>query len=280
MENHLFTREINQTINSLMDTILMVPTASEIHNFKPLLIVGWTLAFEWLFYGLFFIIILCKVKRKILFLPGLILLLISIGQTFHPNNLRLQFITNPIMLEFVLGIIICQMYLSLKKIPVWIGVTCLTLGLISYMLLIRFGYGDVWYYQDAISGQVSLQKFLLWGLPSSCIVAGCVFLEINGRIKGLWNNKWALLGGDASYSIYLIHYTVFELLMLLYKKTGPPLPLDLLIWVQMIIAVLISLGFYKLVERPLLRYVNKINLWKISISTTPENIIPKTKPTL
>jgi peptidoglycan/LPS O-acetylase OafA/YrhL len=269
-------------MNSLMDAILVVPTAGNIDSFKPLLIVGWTLAFEWLFYILFFILICSNIKRKPLILPGLILLLIVLGQLFKPDDLRLKFITNPIMLEFILGVIICQLYVHSKKIPVFVGVTCLSIGIVTYLLLVRFGYGNVWYYLGTISGTSSLNKFLLWGIPSGCIVAGCVFLEKNGHLSRLFDNKWAMLLGNASYSIYLVHYTIFGLLMLLYTKIGFLLPSDVMIWLQLILATAISLGFYKWVEKPLLRYMHRSPLWdNLSMQTkkkpakkTPVAILP------
>jgi peptidoglycan/LPS O-acetylase OafA/YrhL len=240
-----------------MDTVLLIPTNSEIENFSPLLIVGWTLSFEWLFYALFFILILGKVKRKLLALLVLFIVLIASGQLVKPDDLRFQFITNPILLEFLLGVIICQLYKRINKIPAWIGITCLAAGLLSYILLIRFGYGYVWHYQGTIDGTASLNKFLLWGLPSAFIVAGCIFLEKNGYVHKLFDNKWSLLLGDASYSIYLIHYTFFNALHLVYKKTGHLLPADAMIWLQVIAGVGISLAFYKLVEKPLLKFTHK-----------------------
>jgi peptidoglycan/LPS O-acetylase OafA/YrhL len=245
-----------------MDTVLLIPTSSEIINFSPLLIVGWTLSFEWLFYLLFFSLIVSNVKRTTLVLPGLFLLLIGIGQILKPDDLRLQFITNPILFEFLLGVIICQLYVNAKNIPTWIGITCLSIGVISYFLLIRFGYGNVWHYLGTINGKSSLNKFLLWGIPSACIVAGCIFLEKNGKLHRLFDNKLSILLGDASYSIYLIHYTVFNALHLVYKQTGLFLPADVMIWIQVITGVSISLVFYKWVEKPLLQRIHKRTIRK------------------
>jgi peptidoglycan/LPS O-acetylase OafA/YrhL len=264
--NISFAKDFNKSMSSLMDAILVVPPSGDINKFKPLLILGWTLSFEWLFYAFFFILILCNVKRKTLFLPGLLLILIILGQLLKPSDLRLQFLTNPIMLEFILGVIICQWYVYSEKIPVFIGTACLSIGIIGYMLLTRFGFGNVYYYLSTIDGTNSINRVLLWGIPSSCVVAGCIILEKNGRLYRLWNNQWALLGGNASYSIYLLHYTVFGLLMLLYTKTGFFLPSDVMIWFQMIVVTAISIGFYKLVEKPLLRYMHNSSLWNISLT--------------
>jgi exopolysaccharide production protein ExoZ len=236
-----------------------------------------------LFYLFFFILILCKAKHKTLLLPCLILLSVACGLLLHSNDLRLIFLTNPIMLEFVLGVIICQLFLKCKKIPVYIGVGCLGAGLISYILLIIFGFGNVSYHISVIVGKVSATRFLIWGIPSSLIVAGCLFLDKNGRLNRLFNNKLAMLIGDASYSIYLLNLTIFNFLIIVYIKTGFFLPADAMIWIQMLFAVVISIGFYRLVEKPLIQhmpiYMQNITQDLRSPSLQEENKIePLTKP--
>jgi exopolysaccharide production protein ExoZ len=274
---------LKNTISSFTDSILIIPTAEHINLYTPLLAVGWTLAFEWLFYLFFFILILCKAKHKTLLLPCLILLSVACGLLLHSNDLRLIFLTNPIMLEFVLGVIICQLFLKCKKIPVYIGVGCLGAGLISYILLIIFGFGNVSYHISVIVGKVSATRFLIWGIPSSLIVAGCLFLDKNGRLNRLFNNKLAMLIGDASYSIYLLNLTIFNFLIIVYIKTGFFLPADAMIWIQMLFAVVISIGFYRLVEKPLIQhmpiYMQNITQDLRSPSLQEENKIePLTKP--
>jgi exopolysaccharide production protein ExoZ len=265
--------------SSLMDTILLIPTNSEIINFSPLLIIGWTLSFEWLFYVIFFFLIASNVKQKTLALSIVFLLLIGTGQLIKPDDLRLQFITNPILLEFLLGVIICQFYIKGTKVPTWAAATVLIIGLTSYILLIRFGYGNVWYYQFTINGEASLNKFLFWGIPSACIMFGCIFIEKNGLFRHLFDNKLSLLLGDASYSIYLIHFTLFSGLHLIYRKAGFFLPADYMIWLQMIFGVGIALLFYKWIEKPLLkRFHQKTKL--ISKKKESQPVIPISNPAL
>jgi peptidoglycan/LPS O-acetylase OafA/YrhL len=267
----------NKAITSLMDTVLLLPTSSDIINYSPLLIVGWTLSFEWFFYLLFFALILGNIKRKTIYLPTLILFLIGIGLLLKPDDLRLQFITNPIMLEFVLGVIICQLYLNNIKIPTWVAAATLAVGLISYGLLIRFGYGDVWYYLNTINGQASLHKFLIWGIPSSAIVFGCIFLEKNGYLTRLFGNRLSVLLGNASYSIYLIHYITLNILTIVYIKTHFFWRGDVMIWLQLIVATVIAIGFYKLVEKPLIKRLQQKKKTK-SNNNKEQTILPMPEP--
>jgi exopolysaccharide production protein ExoZ len=244
---------IIKIISSLFDTLLMLPTTDNAYSFSPLLFVGWTLSFEWLFYILFFGLILCKVKNKTFYLIGAIASLTIIGQIIRPSDFRLTFLTNPIMLEFLLGVILCWWYLRGKSISMYLAISLLVLGLACYFTLIMIGHGNVYHFMGVLGGELSLSRFFHWGIPSSCIVAGCVFLEKNQRLNRLWNNKWIQKIGDSSYSIYLVHLVVFKLFDTLYKLVGLFLPADALIWLQVIVAILFSISLYKLVEKPILQ---------------------------
>src|SRR5690242_6046025 len=59
---------IRQIGIELTDSVLIVPTSDTVDSFSPLLTVGWTLAFEWLFYWFFFFLILFNVNKKTFFL--------------------------------------------------------------------------------------------------------------------------------------------------------------------------------------------------------------------
>ena len=250
------------TINSIVDSLLILPTGSNLSTYTPLLKSGWALSFIWLFYLLFFLLIVCKVRHKAFSLLGTIALLVVSGFIFQPHDLRFKFITNPILLEFLLGCIISYVYVTVKQIPADIGFICLLIGVASYIYLVIKGFGIVGYFEGTLNGYLSLNRFLYWGIPSSLIVAGCIFLEKNGQFIRVWNNPFVLLCGNASYSIFLGHTIVLSLLMLLYKKTGYFLPADLMIWLQITLAVTVSIFFYKLVEKPLLQYTYRNWLWR------------------
>lgn len=244
-------------VNSIFDSLLILPTSGDSKAYNPVMTVGWTLSFEWFFYLLFFLLIVCNVRQKVLYLMGIISLLVISGYIFKQNDFRIIFITNPIILEFLLGCIISYIYLNVKTIPVDIGFSCLLIGIASWLFFIIQGFGTIWSGLATLNGHVSLNRAILWGIPGSLIVAGCVILEKNHRLKFLWNNKFMLLCGDASYSIYLVQVLVLNSLTLLYEKTGYFLPADIMIWLQLILAVAISIFFYQLVEKPLLQFMYK-----------------------
>jgi peptidoglycan/LPS O-acetylase OafA/YrhL len=161
---------------------------------------------------------------------------------------------NAILLEFIFGMVIYWLYCYLK-IPDYIGYVLILLGIAGYGYNIIYGYGNISELSTILTGEGSVKRALLWGLPSAGIVAGCIFSENNKRLNGLWNSQPILLLGTASYSIYLLHYPSFYLVIFLYGKTGFFLNPDLAVLVHMLIAVGIGVLFYKMVERPFLDYM-------------------------
>jgi peptidoglycan/LPS O-acetylase OafA/YrhL len=242
-------------IRSLLDTFVMIPVLNIQTTIDPILSVGWSLSFEWWFYLLFYLLILFKVRKKALLLLCIIPLSIGAKYIFHFLDFRLLFITNPIMLEFLFGVVTYWLYTHVK-IPGWIAFLLILLGIAGYGYNIMYGYGNISEQFDVISSEVSMHRVVLWGIPSACIVAGCIFLEQNGIWQPLWNNRLIVLTGDASYSIYLVHRTAFFLLSFFYHITGFFLNPDVAIFIQTLIAIVVGIAFYKTVEKPLLQYIH------------------------
>ena len=238
---------------SLVDTLLIVPSSGRPLAYTPFLIVGWTLAFEWIFYALFFLLIWSRTPHKAEGLCVQIILLVIAGSLFHVTDYRLVFLTNPILLEFLLGVAICWVYLRVQKVPRWVSILCLLIGLAGYAYSVRFGFGNISELLPVLTGRASLRRVLWWGVPSAFLAAGCIFLEMGGQLRSVWRNRWLRQTGDASYSIYLVHLSVFHLCALAYAAWGFFLPADVAIFAQLFLAVAVSLVFYRYVEAPLLR---------------------------
>ena len=241
----------------IADTILVVPTGAELSEYHPLLEPGWALAFDWLFYVLFFITVVIKVKRKLPVLIGLIVLLAIAGYFIKPTDLRLGFVMNPILGEFLLGIVACQLYRRLHKIHPAILAGLVLAGIGWYSFLVFYGSGYISNPHYILGGSESLRRLGRWGLPAGCIVWGCAMLEKQGKLPRLWNNSLGRRIGDASYSITLTGMGVLGLFGLLYAKTGLKLSPNIGILVQLVVAVIVGMVFYRWVERPLVGRLGK-----------------------
>ncbi|TWF45305.1 peptidoglycan/LPS O-acetylase OafA/YrhL [Chitinophaga polysaccharea] len=246
---------IEAVLYGLKNTVLMLPVLNSQKALFPILVVGWSLSFEWWFYVLFFLLILARTKYKTFLLLLVIPALVIIGKVLQVHDPRLIFYTNPIMLEFLFGVIIYWLYRNVT-LPAGVAAFLLLLGLGGYAYNIFHGFGDISELGSVTTGTGSLKRVLLWGLPSAFILAGCIFLEKKGVLARIWNNRFFLLLGDASYSIYLTHFTFFYLLTNIYIYTGFFLNADLSIFVHMALGVAVGILFYKKVERPLIKLLH------------------------
>ena len=98
------------------------------------------------------------------------------------------------------------------------------------------------------------------GDPPGLLVAGCIFLEKNRSLSRIWNNSVTALLGDASYSIYLVNYTIYALCNTIYNRVGFFLNPDLAILLQFLVAIMGGIIFYRLVEKPLLQLLHRPSL--------------------
>ncbi|ECB4844392.1 acyltransferase [Salmonella enterica subsp. enterica serovar Liverpool] len=175
-----------------------------IHETAPMYIpiagmfnIRWSLSFELYFYIVFSLCLLCKNKLVPLFvwlLAPVVLCPIITGvftlytSGYNFNNVYLEFITNPIILEFGFGVLTGLVYLRIKKNEY----TFHALIPLFAIVLIIFG----------ISTKYLTMYSLLTGVAFSILV---LILSLSERLFiGSWSNKLVYLG-NISFSLYLIH---------------------------------------------------------------------------
>jgi exopolysaccharide production protein ExoZ len=239
----------------LLKTLVVLPLGDRTRWINTILPLAWTLSFEWLFYLLFFVTIATRVRQKQMLLWIITGSLIIVGYLHGPwKDFRLAFLTNPILLEFILGSIL---YLCYRKIHLAKGYGWLLLGTGIAVCLIEIivGYGDISESGPTIGGDLSAERVLWWGIPAACIVAGNLFLEKKGVPAFARPKRWISLLGNASYSIYLTQELTYWALDRLYAATGIFLPADLAVILQLLLVIGVGLLFYAKIERSLLRLI-------------------------
>ena len=108
-----------------------------------------------------------------------------------------------------------------------------------------------------------LPSVIKWGAPSALLIAGVVFMEINGRIPPVIIN-WSFLG-DSSYSLYLLHVLLIDavIFLALYLDVSPGAHVRTIGRFGMMTVcfgitaycVVLALISYKFIERPVVRYL-------------------------
>lgn len=194
----------------------------------PMLMVGWTLEFEMLFYLIFACSILIVDKGKSLFF-NIVLVLVFV------------FLFNlPIMLEFLYGIAIgvIQRKARVQKY----GTLFFTVGLSLFLLSIP------------LTDEVTIRyRYIIWGIPSALMVLGAI------RSKQIKSRLLTTLG-NISYSLYLLHYLLIPLCYKLfgYFNMGTILKSnDLIVVAVMMIILFGSFSYFKIVENPLTNFLKR-----------------------
>lgn len=219
-------------------SLLLAPHYSEAHPTQiwPILVPGWTLSYELLFYVLFAAGI---AARRVVLVPGLaIAALVLIGALFRPHVAPLAVATDPRLLEFLSGLMIA---FALHRRP-------------SLVPAIAAGS-----WAATIVGFVASWDRTMIFAGATAIVSGAILLETRYMTKP--NGALRLLG-DASYSIYLFHIPFLLVIERLFATTEtglPPVVAHCVVLVCAGVAVMAGIAAHRMVERPLLRTLNTWN---------------------
>lgn len=227
------------------DPVILLSSVLLVHvdpQMRSALAVAWTLYHEILFYAVFALAILNRTWG----LTVLALwLLVSAASLFTSPSFPLEYLASPLHLLFGMGMLACLLLKS-TRLPypaalAWMGMA------LFFATGMEESYGVVF---------SNTTRNVLYGLGSAFALAGLVELERQGRLRV---PGWLALMGDASYAIYLTHFTLLSLLAKLFIRFGAKdlLP-DALCYILLpLLAVLMGVAIHRFVERPLLRWLRR-----------------------
>ena len=155
----------------------------------PVLFAGWTLSFEMVFYLLFAGLLFMRV-RPVFWLSGFLATVTFIGLFRTEAWGALAKLMDPLLLEFVFGMLIGLAAIKKRFLPLRLAVGLAVIAIVALLL------------SEYLGAEARPMRLLVWGVPSALLLASVVALEgwIRTRpIKGLVEL------GAASYSLYLLH---------------------------------------------------------------------------
>ena len=155
----------------------------------PVFTLGWTLnyeAFFYLFFGL--CLLIADLRVRFIVIAAIFGVLMILGTWLQPTGPILSSYLDPVMLEFLSGIVLAILAPYLARCGAVLGALLFAGGVIWI--------GVVYAYDMA------LPRLISHAIPSIMAVAGALMLEPWARAHP---SRIGLLLGDASYSIYLIH---------------------------------------------------------------------------
>jgi exopolysaccharide production protein ExoZ len=180
------------TFGTVVATVLFWPAADPYVLSTPLMLIGWTLCFEMLFYTAATIALLRRGRAVLVLLLLAYAACWMLGQA--TNLAAFRFLGNPLILEFLFGVLIAQIA---SRTSSQLGPLSIIAGVGWFAAVIVLGFEGPGFDDPAV-----WKRVLVWGLPSALIVLGAIVMEpwrpaaISGPL---------LLVGAASYSIYLAH---------------------------------------------------------------------------
>jgi exopolysaccharide production protein ExoZ len=219
---------------SIIKSILFVPFVNRSGAIQPIYGVGWTLNFEMFFYLVFAGTLLLRRQIAILVACGFLIGIVILGALFQPTSTILAYWSEPIILEFVFGMIAAILFHWGIRLPPALGWLLCIIGVIAL--------------SQRVPGTLDSNRWLTCGLPAAAVFTGLVLR----RPLPAAGFRWLGALGDASYSIYLLHVIVIAIIYKLWPS-GPTK------WVVLAtglaLTVIISLGSYRWFEKPVSRLI-------------------------
>ena len=226
----------------ILKSYFFIPALNIDGSFSPLLGVGWTLNFEMFFYLMFTIALALRINTlaflSLIFIP---LSILSFYKNDHWPDAR--FYANPIVLDFLYGMIIAKLILNGKKVTQAVAPIMITLGLIILFVPAVKQLGDI-----------ASNTFVI-GIAGFLVIYGAASIENSCGSK---MPAWLIYLGGASYSLYLIHPIVAPFSPTILKYLHIKL-VYLSIIMSVVSAVIAGTLFYKYCEKPLTKFTTKLS---------------------
>lgn len=220
----------------------------------PIIDLGWTLNYEMFFYAVLAVFIFLPLERAVLTTAAVLLAAVLIGSNFS-LALPFSFWFQPIILEFVAGMLLAVLFLRGVRLPPLLGIAVALCGVAIWTLidLKRFEF-------QCNPGCYSYTRLLVFG-------GGAIFLMAAATLtRGISLPRFAqplAKLGDSSYALYLLHPFIFRAFLV--ASGGITWPQEWKNVVYLIVVastIAIAHAFHVLVETP-------ANIWLRDRLITP-----------
>ncbi|WP_284201157.1 acyltransferase family protein [Methylobacterium tardum] len=227
-----------------ISSYLFIPFPSPSGVVAPVVGVGWTLNYEFMFYYLFGLSLRFQRATALKLITLVLAALTLVGRMRFGDSQLLDFYTSWLFCDFLGGVWVA-----------WVIVNCRPLGPIPRRVLFSISVGIIMYTAFWPPSETDVSRFIFWGLPSILIVL--VSCEYRAPLIG---GLMARQIGAASYSIYLSQ--VFSLpfwakiISLSFIKT---LPFDCVVLILTSLVTISGFLVWIAIERPMTQFVrNKV----------------------
>ncbi len=238
-------------LRTLLTSLFFIPYQRG-DQMQPLLLPGWTLNLEMYFYVIFWGALSLSRKFAPLIAAAFIATIYAALNIWTPYRVLMTYYGNSVALEFIWGMGVFYLYKSLPRLlpparrgdtpfVIFCGAGALALVALPYLEL-----------------HTTFGRAIFLGLPAAAVVLCALMLEARYRIVS--RSAFALLLGEASYALYLLHpYVVFGLNRTFMRAfANSPFPITaLLVVVYMVAASAIAIAVFLYFERPVMAFLRR-----------------------
>lgn len=231
------------SLQSILTSYLFIPYDSmgygDAYPF-PLIDLGWTLNYEMFFYLVFAVFIFLPLERAVMATAGTLLIAVLIGANFD-LALPLSFWFQPIILEFVAGMVLATLFLRGVRLPPLAGIAVALCGLAIWLLtdLSMVGF-------QCDPGCYSFARLIVFG-------GGAIFMMTAATLtRNIALPRFAqplATLGESSYALYLLHPFIFRGFKIVFGGV-PPEWNNLIYFVVVAGTIAIAHAFHIMIEMP------------------------------
>src|SRR5262245_42124199 len=232
---------VNLTPSVILGSFAFFPTPRPDGSMLTVHFLGWTLNYEMFFYAVFAGFIVLSRQRAVASITALFAAIVILGLVFKPPQ-PLGFWADPIILEFCFGMLIASAYRDGVRLAPAVGASLIVAAAAAFAASAAWGYHLPW-------------RAAGWGLPSAALIAACTLPKGSPNL-GIVGRAFGFLG-DASYSLYLVHFPVFLVDRKAWSLWGPadePWLLALVLFASSITAAIVVYLFF---ENPLRKWLQR-----------------------
>ncbi|CAN5190462.1 acyltransferase [soil metagenome] len=208
----------------------------------PIVYPGWSLEYEMYFYVLTVAMLALRqdlLRSTVAILSGLVVLGVILRANLGIPSPALAFLTDPIVLEFVMGLAVAFAFHN-GKVPV-VALIPLAVALLVCV----------------IAGGDRSFRLVIAGVPSALIVYLTAKRDSQKPMANAGRNPFVWLG-DASYAIYLVHAVVVSATVKIALKLVGAAPQDLVILVCLATTLAAAAIVDLFIDRPIARRIKRL----------------------
>ena len=214
---------------------------------RPLAAQGWTLNYEMFFYVVFALFVRYRQTAAVAAVAAVLVVIVALGAIVRPTQTALAYWSDPIVLEFAIGMAIAMAWQHGLRLRRSYGLALVAIGLVvlSLDLAGMEGFANFAVKANGVSRLVGC------GLPMALVFGAIVLAEPGFDTRSRRLAALCILG-DASYALYLFHPLVIVVARKAYLAVGlaPLLGYWPLVLADMPMSALLALAIHVALEKP------------------------------